>query len=136
VNLEHKKIAAILFWSHLIPAACLLILAQLVFMGEVDEAPSWRNYLAIPVGLPELVGCLIYFLQFNFQKYAEKKALWIYSIIANIIFGSLFIMVAFEAFSPWFVFACLFFWGSAYLCFISFRNINKPAAPIINSPLH
>ena len=126
MKLDHKKIAAILFWSHLIPAAYLLIFAQLVFMGEVDETPSWRNYLAIPIGVPEIVGCIIYFLQFNFKKYAEKKALWTYSIIANIVFGSLFILIAIESFSPWLIFICLFFWGSAYLCFISFRNIEKP----------
>jgi hypothetical protein len=127
MNLSHKKIASILFWSHLIPAACLLILAQLVFMGEVDEPPSWRNYLAIPIGLPEIVGCLIYFLQFNFKKHAEKKALWLYSIMANIIYGFVFILIAIEGFSVWLIFICLFFWGSAYLCLISFRNIDKQA---------
>ena len=126
--LRHKKIAAILFWSHLVPAVCLLIFAQLVFMGEVDEPTSWRNYLAIPIGLPELVGCFIYFLQFNFKKYADKKALWLYSIIANIIYGSVFILIATEGFSVWLIFICLFFWGSAYLCLISFRNANKPVA--------
>ncbi|MEN0055174.1 MAG: hypothetical protein AAGC65_15985 [Mucilaginibacter sp.] len=125
--LPPKRIAAILFWIQLIPVTLLVALFSLLYEDDPTSALSrgWDSYL-LPLLFLLWIACIpIYFLQFNFSNYLNKRGLWIYPFSVNAIIGSLLLVPAIGAISTGCFLVSLLYWGSALLGYRALKLVNN-----------
>ncbi|MBB5396734.1 hypothetical protein HDC91_002795 [Mucilaginibacter sp. AK015] len=83
-NRDPKKIAQLLFRINLLPSI-IAFGGLIMLILSWGQAGIWDRAWTLLVGAG-LIAQFLYFLQIKYEEFAHRKALWLYSIILNIVF--------------------------------------------------
>ncbi|EHQ26958.1 hypothetical protein Mucpa_2847 [Mucilaginibacter paludis DSM 18603] len=81
-----------MFWINLLPATAAATLICFYFDDEIRA--DFGTFVAFVFMVFGLTAQVVYFLQFNFARYANNKSLWMYSMVYSCCCILAFLIVA------------------------------------------